>query len=168
MQGWTQFYAVVAAVAATLMGLVFVAVSVNAVESVGPGRDTSRRLSEQALQNYLTTVLIALVALTPDISTRSFGFVTICMSAIAGAVTILRLLRLLLPSEDGVRRRKSIQRYGTSVLGFALLIFSAVRMSLGDGDHRTMFAASLLVLLGSATMLSWDVLLRIADRPKDP
>ena len=168
MQGWTQFYAVVAAVAATLMGLVFVAVSVNAVESVGPGRETSRRLSEQALQNYLTTVLIALVALTPDLSTRSFGFVAICMTAITGGVTILRLGTLLSKSDSSVLRRRSLQRYATSVIGFALLIFSAVRMSLGDGDHRTLFAASLLVLLGSATMLSWDVLLRIADRPKDP
>jgi cytochrome bd-type quinol oxidase subunit 2 len=166
MQGWAQFYAVVAAVAATLMGLLFVAVSVNAEESVGPSHDTSRRLAEQALQNYLTTVLIALVALTPDITTRSFGVVTVSLTVVAAILTVVRLT-MLLRSDEKIRHVRSIQRYGSSILGFAMLIYSALRMSLGDGDHRTMLAISLMVLLGSATMMSWELLLRIAARPTD-
>ena len=161
MQGWTPFYTTIAAVAATLMGLLFVAVSVSAVENLGVGRDTSRRLSGQALQNYLITVMIALVALMPDVSTRSFGFTALSLTAIGAASTAVRVgLMLIKGGRD--RRWSSIRRYIASLIGFAMLIFSAVSMALGVEGWRTLFAVSLLVLLGSATMVSWELLLQIA------
>jgi hypothetical protein len=168
MQGWAQFYAVVAAVAATLMGLLFVAVSVHARQSIGPSQDTSRRLSEQALQNYLTTVLISMVALIPDGSIRSFGIATVCMTTAAAILTVVRLAMLLRRPDEKIGRWRSIRRYSTSFLAYTMLIYSAVRMSFGDSDHRTMVAISLLVLLSSATMVSWSLLLRIADEPAAP
>ena len=163
MQGWAQFYGVLAAVAATLLGLLFVSVSVNAASSLGKSRDTARRLSEQALQNYLATLLVALVALLPSISTNSLGLVTLCLTGLGGVFTLVRLLRLVARAPAG-RRHVTVRRYGASLLGFGMLIFSSVEMILGDDHHQNLFAASLIILLSSATMASWELLLTIARR----
>jgi hypothetical protein len=167
MHPWAPFYAAVAAAAATLMGLLFVAVSVNAPATIGAGHGRSLRLSEQALQNYLTTVLVSLVALMPNISIRSFGIATFCMTVISGALTVWRFWVLAVGVKRGARVA-FVRRYGSSLLGFGMLIASAVRMSLGVGDERSLFAISLLVLLGSATMVSWGLLLRIAQQEQAP
>ena len=46
MQAWTAFYTVIGGASAALLGLLFIAVSVNAVAAMGPGQEHSRRLAE--------------------------------------------------------------------------------------------------------------------------
>jgi hypothetical protein len=48
MQLWTQFYAAIGSASAALLGLLFVAVSINASAAFGPDEAVSRRLTEQA------------------------------------------------------------------------------------------------------------------------
>ena len=68
MQAWSQFYAAIAAASAALLGLLFVVVSINAPAALGPEEAVSRRLTEQAFQNYLAVLMVALLALFADIS----------------------------------------------------------------------------------------------------
>ena len=56
-------YAVIGAVDATLMGLLFVALSMNAVVALSRGPEGSRRLAEQAFENYLAVLMVSLLAL---------------------------------------------------------------------------------------------------------
>jgi len=56
MQAWSQFYAAMAGASAALLGLLFVVVSINAPAALGPEEAVSRRLAEQAFQNYLTVL----------------------------------------------------------------------------------------------------------------
>jgi hypothetical protein len=48
MQIWSGFYTVIAGAAATLLGLLFVAVSINATAILNEADGNSRRLAEQA------------------------------------------------------------------------------------------------------------------------
>jgi hypothetical protein len=73
MQGWLGFYAVTAGAAATLMGLLFVVVSINGAAILGGGHHHSRRLAEQAFQNYVAVLVVSLLALFPDLSNTQFG-----------------------------------------------------------------------------------------------
>src|SRR5580698_10174066 len=73
MNAWHEFYDVVAGVAATLLGLLFVSVSLNAEAILGSGNKHSKRLAEQAFQNYLGVLVIALLVLIPGISEKDFG-----------------------------------------------------------------------------------------------
>ncbi len=60
MQPWSQFYATIAASSAALLGLLFVVVSINAPAALGAHAILSRRLTEQAFQNYLAVMMVSL------------------------------------------------------------------------------------------------------------
>lgn len=91
MQSWSQFYATIGAAAAALLGLLFVAVSINAPAALGRDQVASRRLTEQAFQNYLAVMMVALLALFPDISTRTFGIVSVTATASWSLWVVIRL-----------------------------------------------------------------------------
>jgi len=163
MQAWSGFYATIAAASATLLGLLFVAVSINA-ESLGPGHEDSRRLAEQGFQNYSTVLLVALVATFPGMSFETFGLVAISMTVVAGIWVLIRFWQSLRDARQVKGRVSSVRRHAVSVLGFAMLLYAAFRMRSGDPDSdiRYIFASALIVLMGSATVASWELLLRIS------
>ncbi|HEY2446695.1 MAG TPA: hypothetical protein VGI20_13250 [Rhizomicrobium sp.] len=162
MQAWSEFYAVIGSAATTLLGLLFVAVSINATAILNEAHGNSQRLAEQAFQNFLAVMLVSLFALFPSLSISEFSFVTLGVTGISAFWVLVRLyLALVKPHEAGLRRQ-SLRRLATSLVGFGMMIFAALRMALNLDDSRNLLAASTVVLLISATAVSWELLLRIA------
>jgi hypothetical protein len=166
MQTWTQLYSVTGGSAATLLGLLFVAVSVTAPRTLGKMHQNSRLLAEQAFQNYLVVVLVSLLALFPSLKLSELGYATLGLTAIRGVASLLRLYWAAMKPYDLGSRWQSLRRQYPSLIGFSLLIFAASRMALDLGDSRTLFAVATVVLLFSATAVSWELLLRIAGEDR--
>ena len=165
MQPWFQFYTAIAAGAAALLGLLFVSVSMNAGVILGANHDHSRRLAEQAFYNYFTVLLVALLALYPSVTLSEFGLTTLGVTAVSAVLALVRFyLALTRPAEA---RLYAVRRHFTSLIGFGLLITAAVGMTFNTGDHRSLLATALIVLMFSATTVSWELLFRIA-RVKSP
>ena len=163
MQAWSGFFATIATAAAALLGLLFVAISINA-ESLGPGHEDSRRLAEQGFQNYFVVLIVSLVAIFPDMPVDTLGTVAISATIVGGILVLVRFVQSLRDARQTDGRVSSVRRHAVSVLGFAMLIYSAFRMRAGDpgGDVPYVFASSLIVLVSSATLASWELLLRIS------
>jgi hypothetical protein len=164
MQPWTQFYAAVATASATLLGLLFVAVSINVSAAFGPDEAVSRRLTEQAFQNYLAVMMVAFLALFPGIETRTFGMVALSTTATWSIWVVIRFCQTLTQRLERRHWIYSVRRHISSVIGFAILLVSAFRMALNRGTSYDLLAASTLVLMFSATTVSWELLRRIANR----
>lgn len=164
LQSWSQFYATIGAAAATLLGLLFVAVSVNAPTALGPKDAVSRRLTEQAFQNYLAVMMVALLALFPGIGAPTFGAVTLAATASWSALVVVRFAQTIAQRQERRSWLFAVRRHVASLVGFAILLAAALRMALKWGDDYNWFAASTLVLLFSATTVSWELLRRIANR----
>ncbi len=167
MQAWSQFYAAVAAASASLLGLLFVVVSINAPAALGPEEAVSRRLTEQAFQNYLTVLMVALLALFADISAVVFGWVTLAATAGWSVWVVVRFVQAVM---EGSERRPwlvGIRRHLSSLIGFGMLLFATLRMALNWADDYNWLAASTLVLMFSATTVSWELLTRIARGKRD-
>jgi hypothetical protein len=164
MQLWTQFYAVIAAASATLLGLLFVAVSINVASALGPEVAVSRRLTEQAFQNYLAVMMVAFLALFPGIAPATFGMVILFSTAGWSAWVVIRFCQTLAQRLDRRSWIYSVRRHISSLIGFGILLVSAFRMALNWGTSYNLLAASTLVLLFSATTVSWELLRRIANR----
>lgn len=165
MQAWFNFYAVIGAVAATLMGLLFVATSMNAVAALSRGPQGSRRLAEQAFENYLAVLMVSLLALFPDMSLISFGRVTLVVTATWIVWVLVRLYQAAAMPSVHETRPAAIRRHLSTLIGFGLLIYAAGRMALDGGDTRDTLAAANIVLLFSATEKAWGLLNRIAMPP---
>jgi hypothetical protein len=161
MRPWFEFYSVVGGAAATLMGLLFVSVSINAPAIIGAGQDHTKRLAEQAFQNYYAVIIVSLLVLFPQITLPHLGIAIFCVTAAPGAWLLVRLY-LTLSRRTGESRLHALRRYFSPLIGFGLLLFCASSMSLGRADYRNRLAISVLVLLFSATVVSWELLIRIS------
>ena len=162
MQAWFQFYAVIGGAAAALLGLLFVAISLNASHTLGPGHDNSRRLAEQAFQNYLAVLMVSLLALFPQMERRTFGLVILSVTALWAIWVLVRLYQTLTRPTAGEPRLFALRRHLSSLIGFTILIVAALRMGVRAEDERNWLASGTMVLLFSATIVSWEVLVRIA------
>ena len=91
MQDWSQLYSVTGASAATLLGLLFVAVSINAPTALGKMHQNSRRLAEQAFQNYVVVMLVSMLALFPSIDESDLGLATLGLTVLRGVLALVRL-----------------------------------------------------------------------------
>ncbi|MDR3511142.1 MAG: hypothetical protein P4L73_05890 [Caulobacteraceae bacterium] len=162
MQTWFNFYAVIGAVAATLTGLLFVALSMNAAAALGRGSTGSRRLAEQAFENYLAVLMVALLALFPDMTLPSFGRVTLLVTGGWTVWVVVRAYQAAAERSAHETRLAAFRQHLATMIGFGLLIYSAVGMALVGKDTRDTLAAASIVLLFSATEKAWKLLNRIA------
>ncbi len=169
MQDWAQLYAVVGAAAATLLGLLFVAVSINASKVLGSADALSRGLAEQAFRSYITTIYVSLLALFPAIPLPDFARAALAGSASSAVIAIVSLRLLGFVRTPGETRWRSlISRVLASSVGYGLLIVAEARMAFLGQNERTSLAAGVLVLLLSATLTSWELLMRLAAGPIAP
>jgi hypothetical protein len=162
LKDWTQLYSVTGGSAATLLGLLFVAVSINAPTALGKMHQNSRRLAEQAFQNYVVVMLVSMLALFPSLDVSELGIVTLGLTALRGVLALVRLYWAAKEPYEVDSRMKSLRRQLPSLIGFALLIYAAQAMARGAGETRSTFGAAIITLLFSATTLAWELLLRIA------
>src|SRR5580698_1679078 len=158
MQAWFNFYAVIGAAAATLTGLLFVAMSMNAAEALSRGPQGSRRLAEQAFENYLAVLMVALLALFPDMSLITFGWITLLVTGTWTAWVLVRLYQAATEPSVHETRALAIRRHVPTLIGFGLMIYSLGRMALQGADTRDSLAAANIALLFSATERAWGLL----------
>jgi hypothetical protein len=168
-QGWVGFFGMIGGVAATLLGLLFVSVSVNAGSILGKDHIHSKSLAEQAFQNYLAVLTVSLIEYLPNITTQQFGYVVLGTTAVWSVWVIVRAFNAVRHHASADSRRTLFRRYLASLIGFGMLVYSGIEMSLLGADERGNVAMGLMLLLLSATITSWDLLIRVAQekRPGD-
>ena len=97
-------------------------------------RSPSRRLTEQAFQNYLAVMMVSLLAPFPDMSVNSFGRVTLYATAVWSAWVVIRFFQTITQRLDWCSRIRALRRHISSRIGFAMLLVSALRMALNRGE----------------------------------
>ena len=162
MTAWFSFFEMIGGAAATLLGLLFVSTSVNAKAILSDAHRHSRRLAEQAFQNYLAILMISLSALIPGQSVWGGSFFILVTAGVWAAWVVVRVVGTLRDPLQGSTRLRVVRRYSASVIGFGMLVYSGARMALAHRNELTFTAVGLMLLLISATIVSWELLLAIA------
>lgn len=164
MPGWSTFFELVGGAAATLLGLLFVAVSVNTDKILGDAHAHSRLLAEQAFQNYFAVLTIALIAFLPTITPATFGYIVMGMTVSWGMWVVIRVFKTVAASIKGTSRIRMFQRYLLSFAGFAMLLYGGWDVGFNHADDRNNVAIGLLMLLISATIVSWELLVSLSGK----
>ena len=166
LQGWHDFYVTVGAAAATLVGLLFVGLSLHIRMVVS--HDDVRSLARATLTDFFVVLLVALVVLAPtgDPSTLATWLIAI------GAVSLLLVVR---PALQGFRMRRQ-RTFGVWVLvtrfGLSAICFVGVAtMGVIFGRRSYEIGLSGLLILVIALLVvsvrnTWDLLVTVADRPE--
>jgi hypothetical protein len=162
MQDWANFYELLGGTAATLLGLLFVSVSLNAETILGPNHLHSRRLAEQAFQNYLCVIMIALMVFFPGSGAVGLGYSVFWTTGIWGIWVLARIWQISTGTVDRMARFRMLRRYAATLLGFVLLLYSGAQMARRAGDYTVEIGIGVLLLLISATIVSWELLIRVA------
>jgi hypothetical protein len=163
MNAWHEFYDMIGGASATLLGLLFVSVSLNAEIILGAKNKHSKRLAEQAFQNYMGVLVVSLMVLIPNIADKDFGLSLLCVSLAWGLWVLVRAFQSILSHSGVFSRLVSLRRFLAPSVGFGILVYAGFEMSLGQSGFQGRIAAGVMVLLISATVVAWQLLIKIAE-----
>ena len=163
LASWQPLYLTAGAAAATLVGLLFVGLSLHI--RVVVAQPDVRSLARVTLTEFFVVLLVALALLQPTDSSAQVGYWLVAISVISG-VLIVR------PAVDGIRSGGGrigssmlIARFGVSALSFLGL---AVAGALFIGGNATAALDLLLPVLVLALVVAvrntWDLLVTVAER----
>ncbi len=165
---WHDFYLTMGTASASLIGLLFVALSLNLDAITETSSDDLRALAEQAFNSFSLVLLIAVLFLIPTNDPATYG-VAYVLLAVAGGYRILRRLPAVWrsrhrdPIGEGVVGRFVLP--GAAVLG---LLAAGIGLVVGQPSALYWLVAVILGLLMSAARSSWDLLAKVGEGRGSP
>jgi hypothetical protein len=160
---WHDFYVTMGTASASLIGLLFVALSLNLDSILGDSRDDLRAFAEQAFYSFSWVLLIAVFFLIPQQNVDYLGAIYLVLGVLAS----YRLVRRAPTIWRGRRR----DRLGEAVFWRFVLPAAAViglvaagfGLLLGDLSALYWLVAVIIGLLMSAARSSWDLLVKVGE-----
>jgi Kef-type K+ transport system membrane component KefB len=168
LTSWHDFFLTAGAAAATLVGLLFVGLSVNVDEVMDPGRQDLRSLAEQAFNSFVYVLLISLFFLTPQQHVDTL-FVELVLLGVLGLLRIAFRSRRALggPDKGWAARRRLIRLFGLPAIGSVALLLIGVGVDQHQPDALYWLVAVLLIFLTTAADASWDLLVRVSAEKRE-
>jgi hypothetical protein len=164
LREWHDFYLLAGTAAATLLGLLFVAVTLNADLILAGKRPHIKRVAEQAFQNYIAVLLTALLFVSPGQGRRTLAVTLLAEAASMGLWAAYRLARVFRVSDESFSTARTWRRLLPSLLGYVVMIVAGWQMREAfEDDMLRLFSFAVMLLLISATGTSWDLLVRVAE-----
>jgi hypothetical protein len=163
LTAWHDFYLTMGTASASLIGLLFVAISLNLDAITGQSRDELRAFAEQAFNSFSSVLLIAVFFLIPERDPSVLGGLYLVLGVI-GSYRVLR-------RAPAVWRGRRRDRLGAAVFWrFALpaaaglgLMATGLGLVLGQPAALYWLVTVIIGLLMSAARSSWDLLVTVAE-----
>ena len=158
---WQVFYATIAASAATLVGLLFVSMSLNVGMFTGIENIGLKKLASQTLLNFLYAIVFALIFLIPRQGPIGLGLPLMCIGIVGLVRTVSNLPTLFSNIPQGISRKDTFVRAAMTVVGFlVLIIVSFLVMVRANAGSLYWLVAPMILLLISASLDTWSLLIR--------
>jgi hypothetical protein len=157
-QDWANFFGALAQVSGGLVGLVFVALTVNAKALGAKGDPLLGALARQTFGDFVSLLLISLVMLAPTIGGVSVGVTLFSFVAIDTLRLAMNLLRLRRSLRGHIARREIVQRFMLSGTAHLLLAMVGLLLMMGETEPRvtgSMLFGGIVMMLLSACRSAW-------------
>ena len=159
VQDWHDFYMVAGGASATLVGLLFVGLSLHL--RVVVARPEVRSLASVTLTNFGLVLLTALFGLIPQ-EPVSLGYDLIISGAISAVIVAPSLRAASRSRTRTLRVPRLFMRFGVSALAYAGAVAAGVLVGRGSyGTGLGWLAAVAIALLVVALRNSWDLLVTV-------
>lgn len=165
---WREFFATVAGVSGTLVGLLFVALGLNPAIMADESPAGLRVLAGQTFHSFLVLLMIGIVGLVPDESGQGL-MVTLIILGVQGLIRVANDLRLARTDPDpNWNGRHALFRIISPTLAYLIILWLAFAIWQQDADALDWFIAVVLLLTISASSSCWDLLKSIGERSQQP
>lgn len=163
-RSWHEYYVLCGTAAATLMGLLFVSLSLH-VEAL---RESSRNhlsvMARSAFASFLMVLFVSLLMLTPALQRRPLSVSLILIGVIRIAISVPALRRTFIKDRDGTAygRAYVIAHTVLPIGAFIALLAAGVLLAgrhADDGLEFLMLGCTLL--LADAARCAWDLLVKV-------
>jgi hypothetical protein len=163
LTSWHDFYLTMGTASASLIGLLFVALSLNLDAIMGDSRDDLRAFAEQAFNSFSAVLLIAVCFLIPQNNPEDLGVVYLLLAVVGG----YRMLRRAPTVWRGRQRDRlgQIAFWRLVLPAVAVVGLGASGIGLLEGQRSALYwlVAVILGFLMSAARSSWDLLVRVGE-----
>jgi hypothetical protein len=165
--GWQSFYNLAGSAAFTLLGLVFVAVSINiGIMGRADEKGDLRQFARETLGSFLAIMIISLVFMIPAQGPRGIGIPLL----VVGLLMLMRVAKLwkrfyferkgeLFMDRSLFQKRLLIPN---SVCYLALILIS-IELLYGNADYLDWMTMVILWILLAGSINAWFLMLRLAE-----
>lgn len=162
LKGWESFYLAVATAAATLMGLLFVAISVNMQILRGPDGLHHRDTAVRTFGDFLFTLMLSLVLLVPNQEPIGLAVALFVLGIARGVALVRPALKARRDAASPSSTAQVVRDYALPLLASAGLIVVTVRILCGHFGAVVLLVGVVSALLVTACMNAWALLLQQA------
>jgi hypothetical protein len=147
--------------AATLVGLLFVSLSLN-IKAITRQENTELRvLAEQTFANFIFVLLFAVFFLIPNQGPIGLGLPLLGVGGFGLYSTLNHFYQTRHKYARVLGRRSLASRFITPTICYVTLIIIAISVLLGQTDGLYWLVAVMILLIVSASFNAWDLLLRM-------
>jgi hypothetical protein len=167
VEGWHDFYLMVGTAAATLVGLLFVSLSLNVDVITREANADLRVLAAQTFTSFLNVVMLAVLFLIPDQGPQGLGLPLLGISGYGLYETVGRFLKTRRAQSRAWGRGGVARRFAVPTLCFVTLTIIAVSVLLGQTGGLYWLVPVMILLIVAASRNAWDLLLRLREPPTE-
>ncbi len=167
VEGWHDFYIVIGTAAATLMGLLFLSLSLNADVIIRKTNVDLRVLAAQTFTSFICVLMFAVLFLIPRQGPQGLGFPLLGIDAIGLYTTARRFFDMRRNRPRTWGRGSLARRFAIPTLCFATLMIIAVSVLLGQTGGLYWLVPVMILLIWDASLNAWDLLLRLREPSKE-
>jgi hypothetical protein len=161
--GWHEFYIMVGTAGATLVGLLFVSLSLNANEIAREENASLRVLAAQTFTSFLSVVTLAVLFLIPDQVPLGLGLPLLGISGWGLYETIGRYVKTSRQRPRAWGRNSLARRFAVPMVCYLTLTTISVSVLLGGTGGLYWLVPAMILLLAAASRNAWDLLLRLRE-----
>jgi hypothetical protein len=166
MESWHDCFLLSGTAAATLAGLLFIALALHLEQLVEESHEHLLALSRAMLTSFIVVLTASLVLLSPAFSRRVTGF-SLAAVGVAGAILTLKLMAGVRHHEEGgFSKRKMRRRKLILLIGYGLMIVSGLGIGFGIPELLSWVISAFAMLLGNAAGTSFELLVYVARHKK--
>jgi hypothetical protein len=167
VERWNNFYMLAGSAAFTLLGLIFVAVSINIDLIAKPQKSEDlKAFAGQILANFLAIMIITLLFMIPRQTPIGLGIPLLFI----GLVEMWRTIRLWKKFDFGSKERRllDISQFRSRLLipntvCYFGMIFISVSLLYGDTGYLDLMTFVIIWLLFVGSLAAWILMMRLAE-----
>ena len=162
MEKWHDFYLLVGTAAATLLGLLFVSLSMNLEVIVDDDGAHLNALAFEAFFSFALALVVSIIMLAPGVGPRPIGVNLVVLGLIRLIRSLANVRKVLSGGGVAIGRGLLLLRVGLPALASLALAWCGWNFLRGSPDDGTPgMVGVMIVLLVSGTGIAWDLMIRV-------